>query len=145
MLPLVFEVFGSWCHGAGAGASHLRSHAPSFGLKTMHAKVLDFVVYESQWKWHSEQVALPTWAQIEEAIRRLDRFHYPLLHLWPTLDKSEHELVEDRQRFSVIGGKGEYWFAATIGGQSETHYLNEQRWRRPTGTSLDERSRLCGR
>jgi hypothetical protein len=90
----------------------------------MHAKVLDFVVYESQWRWHSAQVTLPTWAQIEEAVRRLDKFHYPFLHLWPTLDESQHELVEDREWFSVIGGKGEYWFAATIAGQWENHYLN---------------------
>ncbi len=90
----------------------------------MHAKVLDFVVYESQWKWHSEQVALPTWEQIEEAIRRLDKFHYPFLYLLPTLDQTEHQLVEDHEWFYVIGGKGEYWFSATIGGKWEKHYLN---------------------
>src|SRR3954452_10979957 len=90
----------------------------------MHAKVLDLVIYESNWKWHSEQIALPKWSQIEEAICRLDKFHYPFLHLWPTLDESKHELVEDREWFSVIGGKGEYWIAATIGGQWENHYLN---------------------
>jgi hypothetical protein len=90
----------------------------------MHAKILDFVVYESRWRWRSEQVARPTWTQIEEAIRRLDKFHYPFLHLWPTLDESQHELVEDREWFTVIGGNGEYWFAATIAGRWESHYLN---------------------
>ena len=90
----------------------------------MHAKILDLVVYESQYNWHAHQVVHPTWAQIEEAIRRLDKFHYPFLHLWPTLDESQHELVEGNEWFSVFGGEGEYWFAATIGGQWENHYVN---------------------
>lgn len=90
----------------------------------MHAQVLDFVTYESQWKWHSEQIRLPEWSQIEEAVRRLDKFHFPFLHLWPTLEGSKHELVEGVESFSVIGGNGEYWFAATIGSHFENHFLN---------------------
>jgi hypothetical protein len=90
----------------------------------MYAKVLDIVVYESYWKWRSEQIAQPTWAQIEEAIRRLDKFHYPFLHLWPTLDEAERELSDDREWFTVIGGNGEYWFAATVAGQWEKRFLN---------------------
>jgi hypothetical protein len=92
----------------------------------MHAKVLEFVIYESHWNWHAEQVTLPTWDQIEEAILRLDKFRYPFPHLWPTLDKTRQELVEDREWFTVIGGGGEYWFAATIAGNWENHYVNEE-------------------
>jgi hypothetical protein len=95
------------------------------GYENMHAKVLDIIIYESQWEHRSEQVALPTWERIEDAIRQLDKFHFPILHLWPTLDESMHELTEDREWFSVIGGDGEYWFAATIADQWENHYLNK--------------------
>src|ERR1700722_19380249 len=50
----------------------------------MHVKALTSVEYESRCKWHAEMVTLPTWSRIEEAIGRLDKFHYPYLHLWPT-------------------------------------------------------------
>jgi hypothetical protein len=94
------------------------------GKSAMHAKSLDFVIYESQWKWRDEQLPMPTWPQIEEAIRRLDKFHYPFLSLWPMLDQSLHELTDEREWFNIIGGKGEYWFAATIGGQWENRFMN---------------------
>jgi len=90
----------------------------------MHAKVLSFVVYKSHWEWRHEDISLPTWEQIEAAIRRLDKFHYPFIYLWPTLHDSEHECTEGREWFCVVGGKGEYWFAATIGDRWENHYLN---------------------
>ncbi len=90
----------------------------------MHAKVLDFVTYESHWEWHDEQILLPNWSQIEEAIRRLDQFHYPFLHLWPTLDGTHHQLTEDCEWLTLIGGNGEYWFAATIGGRWQNHFIN---------------------
>src|SRR5947207_529581 len=94
-----------------------------FLIKSMHAKVLSFVHYESHWEWRHEDVVLPTWGQIEAAIRRLDKFHYPFLHLWPTLDESEHELADGREWFSIVGGDGEYWFSATIGERWENHFL----------------------
>jgi hypothetical protein len=46
----------------------------------MEVHLLDITIYEDDgWTWRTEEIREPTWADIEVAIRRLDRFHYPSL------------------------------------------------------------------
>jgi hypothetical protein len=77
----------------------------------VRVRQLDIVVYESQWKWDAESVLTPGWPQVEAAIRALDRFYRPFVHLF----MGEPQLEKDYM--SVIGGKGAYWVGATIGEQ----------------------------
>jgi len=47
--------------------------------------VLDVVKYPEDGVRHrTTKTARLTWEQIEAAIRRLDRFRFPFLFLWPT-------------------------------------------------------------
>ena len=67
----------------------------------------------------------PTWDQIAEAIRRLDRCRFP--SLWINLSKSvEHDdmCVLRLTGFSVIGGAGAYWVQCSGGGHRQRQYLD---------------------
>lgn len=68
----------------------------------MLVKRLDMYHYVTAWSWNEHVIADPTWAQIEEAIRRLDRFHYP----WVWLRLTEAE--SDDNYMTVMGGDGAY-------------------------------------
>lgn len=71
----------------------------------MKVKVLQITIYDADgWTWRTEQVCNPTWNDIEQAVRRLDRFRYPFIWLYQQID-AEPEDVPD---FSVIGGEGEF-------------------------------------
>ena len=65
---------------------------------------LEIIVYPKRGPWRSEITADPTWKQIEDAIRRLDRHGHPFLKLLLPRPEVETEL----QMLEVIGGKGEY-------------------------------------
>jgi hypothetical protein len=58
----------------------------------------------------------PPWADIEAAVRRLDRYRFPFLILWPSADEAEQELSGDVNAFEVRGGQGACWLAGTFGG-----------------------------
>jgi hypothetical protein len=82
----------------------------------MHVKCLDYTVYgPTGWGWKSHKVANPSWEDVEKAIRRLDCFEYPFLHLWTTEDESKHT-YDDGGLFEIMGGNGAWWLAGTFDG-----------------------------
>jgi Immunity protein Imm1 len=93
----------------------------------MHAKVLDVVEYADDGvRNRTTKTASPTWAQIEAAIRRLDRFHFPFLFLWPTEDARKHYVDGDCEVFEVMGGEGVYWIAGSLDGYFQRRFLNPE-------------------
>src|SRR6516165_5218898 len=82
----------------------------------MHVKCLDYIVYgPTGWGWKCHKVPNPSWGEVEQAIRRLDRFEYPSVSLWATEDQSKHN-YDEGELFEVMGGKGAYWLAGTFEG-----------------------------
>lgn len=77
----------------------------------MRVKQLDLAIYESHWKWRSEAIVRPEWRDVEAAIRALNRFHQPFVHLFLDQPLLEYDYM------SVIGGAGAYWVGATVGSQ----------------------------
>jgi hypothetical protein len=65
---------------------------------------LEIIVYPKRGPWRSEITEKPTWKQIENGIRRLDRHAYPFLNLFLPPRKFEMEL----RCLNIIGGVGEY-------------------------------------
>ena len=112
----------------------------------MHVKTLDYTVYESKgWGWKSHKIPHPSWKEIEQAIRRLDRFEYPFLHLWSSLDEEKHS-YDEGEVFEVIGGKGAYWLAGTFDGyfQRQLDYPEQGEvevdvWQSDQGFAVEER------
>ena len=86
----------------------------------MHVKVLETIEYPPRaGGWRSTKTPEPTWAEVESAIRRLDRDRFPIVFLWPTTDESAHEVTEENELFQVVGGDGAYWLAVTADGYFE--------------------------
>jgi hypothetical protein len=84
---------------------------------TMYVKSLGWVEYgPTGWGWQSERILNPTWADIERAIRRLDRFRYPFVHLWITEDESKQLINGSGEVMEVIGGDGAWWLAVSLNG-----------------------------
>lgn len=82
----------------------------------MHVKCLDYTEYgPTGWGWKSHKLPDPSWDDVDQAIRRLDRFQYPFLHLWSTDDESKQN-YDDCGVFEIMGGKGTYWLAGTFDG-----------------------------
>ena len=91
----------------------------------MHAKVLDVVEYPPDGSRRiASRLPLPTWSQIEAAIRRLDRFCFPFLFLWPTEDENKHFVDGDCEVFEVMGGEGVYWLAGSSDGYFQRRFVN---------------------
>jgi hypothetical protein len=91
----------------------------------MHAKVLDVIEYPPDGThWRTILTPLPTWSQIETAIRRLDQSRYPFLFLWPTEDKDKHFVDWECEVFEVMGGKGVYWLAGSFDGYFQRRFVN---------------------
>ena len=83
----------------------------------MHVKVLEYIEYPPDGRsWQSYKATDPSLAEIETAVRRLDRHRFPFLFLWPSADEREHELSGDYDAFEVMGGEGVWWLAGTFGG-----------------------------
>ena len=82
---------------------------------------LDVIIYdENGQSWHEEKVPQPTWTAIEVAVRRMDRFQYPILNLRLTPDSDIPEL-------NMLGGNGAYHLAVTIQGYHERRvYFSEK-------------------
>jgi hypothetical protein len=70
----------------------------------MQVNELEIIIYPKRGPWRSEVTENPTWRQIEEAIRQLDRHGHPFLKLFLPPPKVETEL----RSLDIIGGKGEY-------------------------------------
>lgn len=97
----------------------------------MLAKELEVIVYpEGRYEWHSEATKNPTWAQIETAIRKLDRAEYPFLHVY--LPRSDRD--SDLWGLDVIGGNGEYGLSGTDGRRRERWSFRDPS--RPNGPEL---------
>jgi hypothetical protein len=79
---------------------------------------LAYDVYSSRWIHEYRCIRQPAWADIETAIRRLDRFHYPSATLRLLED------VTDDQQLEVMGGEGVYWVAASIEGYTQRRLVN---------------------
>jgi hypothetical protein len=68
----------------------------------VEAKLLQVTIYMADgWTWHTEQIRNPTWNDVDAAVRRLDRFHYPFVWLYRTADPEE-----GMPPFGVTGGEG---------------------------------------
>ena len=72
----------------------------------MQVRVLEYVEYPPGEHWRVVKVPDPPWADSEAAVRRLDRYRFPFLILWPSADEAEHELSGDFDAFEVMGGQG---------------------------------------
>jgi hypothetical protein len=91
--------------------------------------LLRVTIYDDDgWTWRTEEIREPTWADIEAAILRLDRFQYPFVWLYRSAESERSRVTDDRMLspgsipdFDVMGGKGE--FAMT--GHTNAAY---QRW-----------------
>lgn len=71
----------------------------------MEVKLIHVTVYDGGgWTWRSEDIRNPTWDDVETAIRRLDRFHYPFVGLFLSTDSEPYTYPN----FNVIGGEGEF-------------------------------------
>ena len=76
----------------------------------MLANKLEVTVYPNAGRsWHTEAINQPTWEQIENAIRDLDRAEHPFLQLYLPDGEGESGL----SWLDVIGGAGEYGISAT--------------------------------
>jgi hypothetical protein len=82
----------------------------------VHVRVLEYVEYPPGEHWRAVKAPAPSWADIEAAVRQLDRHRFPFLFLWPSADEAEHELSGDYDAFEVMGGHGSWWLAGTFGG-----------------------------
>lgn len=81
--------------------------------------MLHVTVYEANgWTWRTEQIADPTWEDVEAAIRRLERFRYPFVWLYRTSNPEEDWPYD----FNVIGGEGEYGMDSMADGTYDRYY-----------------------
>ena len=73
--------------------------------RSVKVKLLRATLYaDDGWTWRTEEVRHPTWGDIEAAVRRLDRFHYPFIWLYRNAEVEEDTLPE----YNVMGGEGEF-------------------------------------
>ncbi len=96
----------------------------------MVVRVLDVVEYSDGYHWEEREVHAPTWEQIEEAVRNLDKHYCPFV----ILRLQEH--VTDYDRLEIMGGQGAYrpqwdpsgepafWVAGSFKGYQQRRLLN---------------------
>lgn len=85
----------------------------------MQVHRLDVTIYaEDGWTWRTERIRNPGWNDIEVAIRRLDRVHYPFVWLFQNADADEDALPE----FNVMGGTGEFYMDSYTDGSCYRYY-----------------------
>ena len=98
---------------------------------------------EDGWGGHVRWLVNPVWEQIEQAIRRLDRFRHPFL--WFYFDEPAQQ--DDMPEFEIVGGNGAYVIYAD---DDETgkrrHFIDPAKgsspvnvWTSDQGTSAPER------
>jgi len=101
---------------------------------------LDVTVYDERgWRWRTETSLDPLWADIEAAIRRLDRFRYPFIWLFRNAEVELYTPLE----FNVVGGDGEFAMDSTADGAYQRYY-DESRgneeiaiWRSDQGATFE--------
>ncbi len=85
----------------------------------MHVHLLDVTVYPANGgTWKTKRTPNPTLEDIETAVRRLDRFHYPYLYLYHDANAAEDAPPE----FTVMGGMGEYTMFSGFNGDELFYY-----------------------
>jgi hypothetical protein len=75
---------------------------------------LEWAEYARDGSYRHEKIAGPSWEQIEQAIRRLDKDRYPCVWLWATEDESRHAIDGSAELLEVMGGNGEDWLAGSF-------------------------------
>jgi hypothetical protein len=91
----------------------------------IHVRALETWSYDPDGRRREpEEVADPTWEQIEAAIRRLDGRERPILFLWASDDPALQMIDEFSERLEVLGGAGAYWLAGTFGGYFQRQLLD---------------------
>ena len=75
--------------------------------------------------WRSHRVNHPSWQAVEDAIRRMDNFCFPIVQLGTT------EYEDDEDLFNVVGGAGQY---------ALFHHMGDWQFTDPSGS--DERVHL---
>jgi hypothetical protein len=109
----------------------------------MLVKRLDVCHYLTAWSWNLDKFRDPTWPQIEDAIRRLDRFHYP----WVWLRLIDQE--SDDNYMTVMGGNGAFWLSISVNGYDQRRVFfpgqgdeEVDLWTSDQGF-VSEKSRVC--
>ena len=90
----------------------------------MHIKCLDRTIYGPNGRgWKSHKTPAPAWAEIEFAVRALDQFQHPFIHLWAA-DDEQSQNYDDSDVLEIMGGLNAYWLAGTMNGffQRRLHY-----------------------
>jgi hypothetical protein len=88
-----------------------------------------------------EEIREPTWADIEAAIRRLDRFHYPFVWLYRSAVAEEDANPE----FNVLGGDSEFAMDATTDTTYHRYYDQSRGdemikiWRSDQGAAFEKK------
>jgi len=58
--------------------------------------------YRDGGHWDKERVVLPSWSDVEAAVRRMDNYCFPIVHLNTTEDEEEESI------FNIVGGDGRW-------------------------------------
>lgn len=91
----------------------------------MHVRTLETWRYDAAGhRRPPEKISMPTWQDIEAAIRRLDQQERPILFLWASNDPDLQMTDERSERLEVMGGNGLYWLAGTCDGYFQRRFLN---------------------
>ena len=78
--------------------------------------------YRDRRPWDTERIEAPTWAQVEEAIRRMDNYCFPIVHLNTTDVPWNDDIfnVEDRPATSTADDMmGEWQYEDPAGSDEE--------------------------
>lgn len=92
---------------------------------SLHVKLLECPQYppEANFPCTEKHIEYPTWAQIESAIRELDKHSRPFVVLAPVIDEAERFNGES-DFFEIMGGSGDYRVAGTIHGYWQRRAMN---------------------
>jgi len=93
---------------------------------------LEAIVYPKRGRWRSEITEKPSWKQIENAIRQLDRHGHPYLKMFLAPPKLETDL----QHLSIMGGLGEYGLLTFDARHHQLQWYSDLQ--RPDGPELVE-------
>jgi hypothetical protein len=110
--------------------------------------LLSVTIYDDDgWTWRTEEIRETTWVNIEAAICRLDRFHYPFVWLYRStvakLDSAPG--FSDVPDFDVMGGEGEFVLTATTDSFFHRYYDQSRGdelieiWRSDQGASFEKK------
>jgi hypothetical protein len=78
--------------------------------------------YRDNRPWDAEIIRWPSWADVESAVRRMEDYCFPIVHLNPTED------VDYEYKFIVVGGAGR-WAVAD--------YMGEWQYEDPAGSDKE--------